>query len=166
MKKFIVAVLSAVAALVLCFGLVACEIRLTLTLPPEEMAGTYSLLSFKADGKQYSSGDTYEGKQFSSSLATVRLNRLESATGEMLNATITCTIPKHSYYYVGNWSCGKGQIKMKGLVSESLSDTANQKTVTLTGKVTKAMAGEDFIVKLTINYNGVVLNLYKYFDFD
>ena len=50
---------------------------------------------------------------------------------------------------------------MKGLVSESLSDTANQKTVTLTGKVTKGMAGADFIVMLTVNYNGVVMTLYK-----
>lgn len=159
MKKFIVAVLSAVAALVLCVGLVACEKGPTLT--PEEMAGTYTLLSFKADGKEYTSGDAYEGTQFSDRLATVRLNRVESAMGDLLNATITCTIPKHSYYYVGNWSCGKGQIKMKGLVSESLSDTANQKTVTLTGKVVKGMAGADFIVMLTVNYNGVVMTLYK-----
>lgn len=159
MKKFIAAVLSAVAALVLCFGLVACEKGPTLT--PEEMAGTYILLSFKADGKEYTYGDTYEGTQFSEGLVSVRLNRVESAMGDLLNATITCTIPKHSYYYVGNWSCGKGQIKMTGLVAESLSDAANQKTVTLTGKVTKGLDGADFIIFLTLNYNGVVLSLYK-----
>lgn len=161
MKKFAAALLSAVAMLALCFGLVGCDLfgGGASGLTPADLDGTYYLVSFK-DGSNntYNVGDTYNDHEISESTVKITLRdvgNVYGSNGEVIKnrlaAQISCGIQGHVYQFVGNCDIGKS-LTFNGTAAETLNSSGTK--VTLTGSY------NDGTISLT--YNGVSINVKRH----
>jgi len=161
MKKLATLFLSAVAALVLCFGLVGCDLfgGGAGGLTREELDGYYLLVSFKDGSTEYKPGDDYNGQEITQHTVTIRLNDAGDIYGKndqviknRMGAQISCSVQDHEYYMgFGVLDFGK-KLNFSGKISDTFNST-NGTQSTITGTYNNGT--------ITITYNGITINVNK-----
>ncbi len=150
MKKLAAALMSAVAMLVLCFGLVGCDLfgGGASKLTPSDLDGEYKLVSFKDGGATYKVGDMYKEKEVEAATVIVRLNNAGAMYEDRMGAMIMCSVTDHVYYFTGNCVLGKN-LTFNGAEAESMSGSGTQTSFT----------GSYKDGTITINHKGVTINV-------